>query len=139
MLCLLPHDDDDLRDDLIFEISLKNGILRRKKVSVSRSSFFSPLFKKSARAETRDDQSAFFFFQKVKQSLLLAGERAAKEYTESTEWSKKASSSDERKKEKERPKKKKIQDKKKMKKMQKTKKETKLKCIFLIQIIERRG
>lgn len=91
MLCLLPHDDDDLRDDLIFEISLKNGILRRKKVSVSRSSFFSPLFKKSARAETRDDQSAFFFFQKVKQSL-LAGERAAKEYTESTEWSKKASS-----------------------------------------------
>jgi len=117
MLCLLPHDDDDLRDDLIFEISLKNGILRRKKVSVSRSSFFSPLFKKSARAETRDDQSAFFFFQKVKQSL-LAGERAAKEYTESTEWSKKASSRMKERKKGE-TKKKENPRQKKMKKMQK--------------------
>lgn len=121
MLRLLPHDDDDLRDDLIFEISME----------FSRKLLFLLLscFQKEQRCFTNHtnatiDKALFFFFQNVKRSLLLAKRRKGsgeRIHTERTAWSKKASfSSDARKKErKERPKTK-IQDQKKVKKRQKS-------------------
>ena len=87
MLRLLPHDvdDDDSRDDLIFEISME----------FSRKLLFLLLscFQKEQRCFTNHTNATidkallfFFFFQKVKRSLFLAGERAAaKEYTQSAQ------------------------------------------------------
>lgn len=137
MLRLLPHDDDDdSRDDLIFEISME----------FSRKLLFLLLsrFQKEQRCFTNHTNATinkalfffFFFFQNVKRSLLLAKRRKGsgeRIHTERTEWSKKASfSSDARKKErKERPKKQK-QNPRRPKKSEKkaetffcTKKETK--------------
>ena len=125
MLRLLPHDDDDdSRDDLIFEISME----------FSRKLLFLLLsrFQKEQRCFTNHTNATidkasfffffFFFFQNVKRSLLLAKRRKGsgeRIHTGSTEWRKKASfSSDARKKErKERPKKQKEE-----KKIKKTKK-----------------
>ena len=114
MLRLLPHDDDDdSRDDLIFEISME----------FSRKLLFLLLsrFQKEQRCFTNHtnatiDKALFFFFQNVKRSLLLAKRRKGsgeRIHTERTAWSKKASfSSDARKKErKERPKKQKEEKK----------------------------
>ena len=111
MVRLLPHDgdDDDSRDDLIFEISME----------FSRKLLFLLLsrFQKEQRCFTNHTNATidkalffFFFFQNVKRSLLLAKRRKGsgeRIHTERTAWSKKASfSSDARKKErKERPKK----------------------------------
>ena len=98
---MLPHDgdDDDSRDDLIFEISME----------FSRKLLFLLLsrFQKEQRCFTNHtnatiDKALFFFFQNVKRSLLLAKRRKGsgeRIHTERTEWSKKASSSDARKKE----------------------------------------
>ena len=124
MVRLLPHDDDDdSRDDLIFEISME----------FSRKLLFLLLsrFQKEQRCFTNHTNATidkalffFFFFQNVKRSLLLAKRRKGsgeRIHTERTAWSKKASfSSDARKKERrERPKKQKEEiqeDQKKVKK-----------------------
>lgn len=76
MLRLLPHDGDDLRDDLIFEISME----------FSRKLLFLLLsrFQKEQRCFTNHTNATidkalffffFFFFQNVKRSLLLAKRR----------------------------------------------------------------
>ena len=137
MLRLLPHDDDDdSRDDLIFEISME---FSRKLLFLLLSRFQKEQCCFTNHTNTTINKALFFFFQKVKHSLLLAGERAAaKEYTQRA-TKKLLRVMKERKKER-RDQKQKSKTKKSEKKAEKfcTKKETKFKCMCLIQIIERK-